>query len=382
MLRSPGKMKLFFTLSAILTVMFLPALISIPGFAKAELKGAYVWNVDSALTAERWIDGRFQTHEDKYLKENFPTQPFFFRLCGQLRFMLFKEATAYGVIVGYDNFLYEEPYITSYNGKNFSGPSYFRDFATKLKKVDDTLRKLNKLVLLVIAPGKTTYYPEYVPKKYAGPPALNNYTYLSSILRAYRIPFIDFNADFRARKHSSPYPLFPQFGIHWSNYGSLTAFDSICRYIEARLNINVPDLKFRSVEVAQSKEGDNDVINSMNLLWHPRTFKMGYPDYYIEYDSLVHKKPRVIAITDSFWWFLYGKGIPQTIFSDHKFWYYNASAWPESGNQPTSPGEFDFGAEIKKTDVILILYTEANLNSPGSGIVDQLYGLYFGNTGK
>jgi hypothetical protein len=296
--------------------------------------------------------------------------------------MLFRQATAYGVIVGTDNYLYEEPYIAAYNGKTFAGRPYFRDLARKLKKLDDTLRKLNKMTLLVIAPGKITYFPEYLPKKYLGPPVLNNYTCLKTALSIYRIPHIDFNADFRARKYSSPYPLFPQFGIHWSIYGSLKAFDSICHYIEGRLGMDLPDLKFTSISVAESREGDNDVINSMNLIWHPRTYKMAYPEYHFEYDSLIHKKPRVIAVTDSFWWYLFGKYVPQAALSDHKFWYYNTSAWPESMNEPTSASDFDLRMEMEKTDVVLILYTEANLERPGSGIVNQLYELYYGQTNR
>src|SRR5207253_3372882 len=131
-------------------------------------------------------------------------------------------------------------------------------------------------------------------------------------------------------KEKSKYPLYPQYGIHWSNYGAVKAFDSITSYIEHKLHVNLPDLRISSIKTPDTLQpADDDLITSMNLLWQPKTYKMAYPVFKVFYDSLVHKKLNSLVVADSYWWQIYGFGLHTNTFKANDFWYYNIGVYPD-----------------------------------------------------
>ena len=57
-------------------------------------------------------------------------------------------------------------YIKSFYGVGFLGDKKIEKKVNKLKSVQDTLKKLNIDLIVVIAPGKGLFYPEYIPEDY------------------------------------------------------------------------------------------------------------------------------------------------------------------------------------------------------------------------
>jgi hypothetical protein len=79
---------------------------------------------------------------------------------------------------------------------------------------------LGKQVLVILAPGKASYFPEFIPDEMATITKLNtNYEGYKAELKESTVPFIDAHQWFRNMKDTSRYPLFPKCGIHWSKYG-------------------------------------------------------------------------------------------------------------------------------------------------------------------
>ena len=61
-------------------------------------------------------------------------------------------------IVGKDNYLYEESYIKAYLGDDFIGEKKIFNTAQKLKAVQDTLKSNHIDLIVVLAPGKGTFF--------------------------------------------------------------------------------------------------------------------------------------------------------------------------------------------------------------------------------
>lgn len=361
--------------AGVMFVLFIPMLQDYTEYKTyiAPLNGSFETEKDTAFNWPAWWEGSYQEQKNRFLKDNFGLHNYYVRLNSQLNFNLFKKANAAYVVVGKDNYLYETGYIDAYHGKDFIGTQKVETYMRQLKQVQDTLAAHNKLLLVVFAAGKASFYPEYIPDHLRKMPSLSNYHAFRAMAARYNINHIDFNKYFIEQKNKSPYPLYPQYGIHWSNYGSIMAFDSMVKYTEHKLQRDLPDVELPSVELSDSlRHTDNDIIKGMNLLWEPPSFKMAYPTFNVRNDSTKHR-PSMLVIADSFWWHIYSTNLPAAVFSNHQFWYYNEAIYPQSFTAPMNVKDTDYKNNIRSFDVIVLLHTESTLARFGDGFVEMCY---------
>ena len=118
--------------------------------------------------------------------------------------------------MGTHHCLYQEPYINAYYGEDFAGYKTIRERSIKLKAIQDTFAKLGKSLVLVYAPNKAAYYPEYFPEHRVhdkkGVTNLEEYRRMADSLG---INQIDMNAWFISMKKTTHELLFSKQGIHW-----------------------------------------------------------------------------------------------------------------------------------------------------------------------
>jgi len=294
-----------------------------------------------------------------------------------LAFNLFRKTKAKDVIVGKNNYLYEKNYIKAYNGSDFIGSDSILDRMQKLGFIQDTLSKLGTDIILVFAPGKGSYYPEFIPDRFlksTGPTNLESHLKYAKELG---LNFIDFNSYFRSNKNTSAYPLYPKYGIHWSFYGACLVTDSIIKYIEANRNINMPDIMWDQIEIDTAKNGDNDIAEGMNLLFEFEPEMLAYPS--VHFDPGEGKvKPSVLVISDSFFWIIYNTDVKK-VFSSLHFWFYNREIYPDHFISPKFTSDVNVVYEIINHDVIIIMAGDATLTDLGWGFIKTAYDLLKGN---
>lgn len=241
------------------------------------LKGAITDPVKSDFTLKKWFSGAYQEQEEKYLNESFGFRALFVRINNQLTFNIFKKAKAKGVIIGKNGYLFEEHYIESYYGEDFIGVDSIRHRMERLKYIQNRLAKMNKTLLMVFAPGKASFYPEFIPDELKRVKKITNYEQHLRMAKKMGINYIDFNRYFMDHKRSSPYPLYPKHGIHWSYYGSCLAADSIVKYLERIRKIDMPNITWNKVEMDNPRENDYDIGDGLNLLFTLKGEKLAYP---------------------------------------------------------------------------------------------------------
>ena len=108
--------------SAVVLLMSLPIIQSkLELFEIEPLHGAITKLEEPHFTISSWLDGSYQKKQQDYLNENFGFRDVFVRLHNDLDFRLYNEINAKNVILGKDNYLFEENYILTYKGLDFIG---------------------------------------------------------------------------------------------------------------------------------------------------------------------------------------------------------------------------------------------------------------------
>lgn len=365
---------LFIFILVLLVVPFIQSKFNI--IKLTPLAGAITEPEQKHFNAKDWFSGVYQEQTEKYLNSTFGFRSSFIRINNQVLFSLFNQAKARGVIVGKSNYLYEENYIKAYYGTDFIGYDSILHRMQRVKYIQDTLTKLDKNIILVFAAGKGSFYPEYFPDNYKTQKKTTNLEIHVELAEQLGIPYIDFNTFFIENKNASQYPLYPQYGIHWSYYGMCLAADSIIRFIEQARDIDMPNLYWDKVNISQPKGDDYDIGKGMNLIFKPKSFKMAYPRVRFESDS-VKTKPSVLVVSDSYYWGMYNFGISKAFANSH-FWFYNKQIYPDSYQSPLETGQVEVKNEIDKHDVIIIMATEATLPGFGWGFIENVYNSFKG----
>lgn len=324
------------------------------------------------FTIPAWFNGDYQKAKEKQVNEMFGFRSFCIRLNNQIAYTFFNKAQANGVIIGKENYLFEENYIKSYYGTDFSGEKFIRTRMEKLKFIQDTLSKLNKKLIIVVAAGKGFYYPEYFPDRFKTNRTRTNVEAYTEYARKYNISYIDFNQYFVSQKQKYKHLLYPKHGIHWSQYGADLAADSIIRYIEKMKGIDMPNYYWDDSETKHVKEegGDYDIAGGMNLMFRLPSELMAYPQINMESDA-GKVKPSALVISDSFFWSMMNIGIFNG-FSNSHFWFYNKQVYPGEG----SPLCLSMEHEMNNHEVFIIMATPATMNSFGWGFIERAYGFY------
>lgn len=348
-------------------------------FKVIPLEGAIEELERPKISVESWMNGTYQDKRTAYLNQHVGFRNSMVRTYNQMYFSLYKVARANGVVVGLDNYLYEENYIKAFYGEDFRGEKVIAEQIRKLQLVHDTLRKLNKHVVVLLAPGKASFFPEYLPKRklLKSSPQTNLNSYARQ-LQASSIPHLNLNAYFIQQKGKMKFPLFPKTGIHWSKYGEIVMADTLIRFMNALPGVKLPSIVVdRYNKTDDAWDTDDDIERGMNLLFNIPDNVMGYPAFRVVKNKK-GKYAKVLTIADSYFWGPFNWGMSRDVFAEGQFWYYNEAVYPDSYVSPVFVKDLDFKAKQEENDVILLMVTDANLYKFGFGFVEQAYEVYFG----
>jgi hypothetical protein len=360
-----------------LVAMLLPALQQFFHFAFVkELNGYFEPAEAPEWSADNWFSGRFQEQADPYLNENFGFRSDFVRIRNQIEFSMYERTHTTHVSAGINQFMYSTLYVAAYLGTDFIGTDSIVEQFDKLKMVQDTLHELGIEFVFVFAPGKASYYPEFIPRFPGDSVGPTNYHVMTAHARKVGVNILDFCAWFNAAKDTSTYPLFPKTGIHWSEYGATLAADSIIHYMESKGNFSIPDPDWDGVNITSDlNKNDRDLERAMNLFWKIPNMEMAYPIVHYPNAKDRDQEFRSLFIADSYYYQLHPHHYKLWVHAE--FWYYNNAAKNLEPGKPSEVKDLDLKAELEKQDFIVILSTDAQLSRLAWGWIDDVYALYY-----
>lgn len=357
-MESPKTKKLF---NFLLFLLLLPLLIHLIGLPKLKsLKGAITESPKPSFKLSGWMEGTYQQDAETYLNEKFGLRNFFIRLNNQVAYSLYGQAKANGVIVGKEGYLFEKSYIDAYYGRDFLGKDSIDHILNKVSYLQDTLHKMGIDLMLVLNPGKASYYPDKIPDELRSEKKLTNYDYFSTKAKKLQLNLLDLNAYFLKNKSQFRYPLFPKCGIHWSTYCEILAKDTLLGYMGSLRKVKTPDIQIDTVLWGDgNKFREADIMEGMNVLWGPGCGKVGYPKYHIIEKDRV--KLNTLVIADSFYWGIYGNEDIARLLGKNQFWFYYHELYNAAWPAVKYPNQIKLNEEIEKHQVVIIMATESTL---------------------
>jgi len=359
----------------ILAIMVLPSIQKEYSFIELKpLKGAIEHTDAPSFSKESWLDASFQVEFDKYLEHNIGFRNFLVRLNNQLDFSLYKKFNAKGITLGKSGYLYEVYYINAYTGRDFKGEEHILDKCEKLKYVQQELQKSGVDLIPIINPGKAFYFPEFIPDKFnATGNEKTNYKTYKRQFDDMQVEYLDFNRWFKQMKDTVRYPLYPQLGIHWSDYGVALVMDSLIRYIECKRDTHMVDLQITGFDFPDDlRHADYDIADGMNLLCKLPYYKMAYPKIkYVETPDAY--MPVVLTIGDSYYWHIFGQGHTQRFFSHNIYRYYNVQAYDDHTGSFTHIQQSEIEEDVFRNDFIFLMFTESTLARFALGFIEDVY---------
>ena len=347
-------------------------------YNKPNLVGLVISDEKPKLSAASWFDGSYQSETEDYNNDHWAFKEKMVRLNNQLYYKAFNQIRVNNFVMGKDNYLFSEGYIFSAFGDDLMPEEKISSLLQKARVIQDTLRKKGIDLLLVYAPGKGAYCKEFVENKYVHPVKNTNHNLFVANSQKLGLNYLDLYSEFEDLKKSTPYPLFPKFGHHWSYYGECIAVQKIIARIEQLHRCDLPNLSWEQVEVVDTaRSRDADVLKSMNLYANPpQNMKLAYPGIRFENDSLKNTT-RVLTISDSYWYGPVYMGIGQACFANGAFWYYYNKVIPSPrAGEKVEVWELDLKKELESNQVIMLLYSDGNLQTFGNEFINDAYELY------
>ncbi len=346
----------------LLALLFLPMMQTCFHLVNEQpLKGAFVEAKKPVIAIDRLINETLQDSLMTWCTEQTGFRKSMIRLNNQLMYSVFGETTADGVVKGKDGYsFFMMPYIKSYMGLTYLGQDQIQKKTQQIKLIQDMLSTKGVTMLPVFVPGKASYYPELIPDKYIEQcRETNNYEEYLKAFAEQDVEMIDFNRWFCDRKGTEDHPVYCNIGTHWTVYGASLAMDSLVNYMETKTHKTQVHAVIKEFDSSYLWEQDNEIYRTMNLMFPIKHDivdqpKFGYTEGY---------KPKVLAISDSYWWSVFAKEIAlhQNLFSNGGYWYYNKTIYPKS-DPPRTIESINYKKEIESQEFVLLVCTEASNN--------------------
>lgn len=324
------------------------------------------------IAIEMILESSFQKEFESALNINIGFRKTFVRIHNQLNYSVYNVSKAGGVVIGKNGFVFIDSYINAYSGKDFRGKESIELQIQKALVVQSELKKRNIELVFAFAPGKGSFYPEYIPDDYLK--NINhdstNYSCFVKAINKTNLNFIDIKKYFLSIKDTAKNLLFPIPGVHWTEYGSVLAIDTISNYFSTVLNIKTPGINISGFKKKDLiKYGDYDAANLMNIFTTIPHEELPYIDVnYIKQSE--GSRPKLLCIADSYFSTIEHVNIPDSLFSDCTYWLY------ERREPQDKKGALEFQKEIENKNVVLLLGTDATLASFPYRFIDEAYEVY------
>ena len=249
------------------------------------------------------------------------------------------------------------------------GEEKIKNITRQLKVIQDMLDAKGVTLLPVFVVGKASYYPELIPEEYmAKRQETNNYKEYLKAFEEQDVEMIDFNCWFCERKSTEEHPLYCNLSSHWTVYGATLAMDSLVRYMESKTHQTQAHVSITEFNSTYLMEQDDELYRMMNLIFPIGHNTIDQP----EFNYTQGYKPKVLAISDSYWWAIYAWNVAlhQNLFSDGGFWFYNKTVYPKQDPIQTVEA-LNYKQEIEKQEFVLLVCTEATNHLWPYGFIER-----------
>lgn len=360
-------------------------LLQLIGYNTFGLFGDFSLPGKPEYTQEGFLKAEYQDAYAEYIRTHNPIYNELIRINNQYRFTVFGELPNGGAIEVKDRILMDKGRIQTVLGQDAITQTDWDYYMPMLDFVADTLKKLHKPLLYVIAGEKPHIYFDALPDtmQQKQKTATSYKWYVDHLKNDDRLGFIDMAAYYLKIKDTCKIALYPKYSVHWSIYSVYLATDSIAETANRYLpNYEAALPKLKGYEVTKDKRMlEYEMLDFLNMYWsYPKT-ENSYPLLDFK-KTTTKKKPRVMVIGDSFGQMLADLGYLYEAFDDSSvFLRYNAEFRRKGDTKLTNANKLNYWDEFDKADMVIIISSELNLTNFSLGFTEKAYDHFRGVNG-
>jgi len=144
--------------------------------------------------------------------------------------------TGVNIYIGKNDFMFLGDAIDDYTGKSIMSDARLKKFSGMMNERDSWAEENGIKLYLVIAPNKSSVYPDYVPKKLTPAEKTNADAVVEYLENNSTVEVIDLRQTLIDARDEYGDTLFYKYDTHWNNNGGFVGYSEIMR----RINEDVP----------------------------------------------------------------------------------------------------------------------------------------------
>ena len=340
------------------------------------LLGAQSVRAKPKISKHGWFIGHYQMRFERSASSNFAFYEPLVRMNNQWNFDVWGKPNVQDVVLGQDNYLFEQGYIDGLYGVGIKEKrERFEEVQDPVKYVHQEMEAQGKHLVFVMMPSKAFYHPDKIPvkqqKEFSDELIHNDFL---KFAEANKLDVIDFQNYFLEQREEIAYPIFPKHGIHISKYVETMVLDSLLKHIEKIQGHDLYDYHFSELVESDKPRGrDNDIAQALNLIKPIEADEtLAYQD--IIFDSVdKENEPEVLVLGDSFYWGFYPMINHHQLFAKHEFWYRNNQIFSPSDKRSRFSNKAACMEAMNDFDLTIVMISANNMDFSGWGFFEHIY---------
>ncbi len=139
--------------------------------------------------------------------------------------------TGFNVYIGKNDFMFFGDAINDYKGQTIMNTTRLNKLSTMMNQRDSWAKENGIKLYLVIAPNKTSVYPDYVPSKVSAASKTNADVVVEYLAQNSTVEVIDLRGTLKSARSTYGDALFYKYDTHWNQNGGFVAYTEIMRRI-------------------------------------------------------------------------------------------------------------------------------------------------------
>lgn len=319
-------------------------------------------------------DGSSQSSMETWLNQELTLRTWLIPIRNQIMYSVFHTSTNDAVILGKNDNLFEERYLTAET--QITPPvtdTEIEILAEKIKTLGEKLGEKGKSLFVFITPSKAHIYSEDIPKLYLklAPDAKERSSYekLVEILEEEEIAYFDSVPYVLTLKENAAYPVYTRTGVHWSRVVAMEVAHQLMDEMEEQLSINLPEITVDYTPTPEAIEPDRDLEELLNI-WKGQNLEFYAPAVTVtdsEKDSVglmarggSFMQTSILTLTSQGYFDSYFYMENTLVVDDGEISYFSEY------------DELDLKAELEQTDVVLLEVNEEAVDRMSFGFIDYM----------
>ncbi|NLT11417.1 MAG: hypothetical protein GXY06_03275 [Clostridiaceae bacterium] len=200
------------------------------------------------------INQKYPSEIEEYLADHFAFRPLMVTADAKLKASVFRESTSEMVIIGKEGWLFFQPTLDDYQHVNKLSDNDLYRINRILEIQEEYLSRQGVRMVFMVAPNKSSIYPEYMPDRFVCLDSKSDYERLREKLEYSQINVINLHEALSGRNVQ----VYHKFDTHWNNLGATICYGLMVEEMK-KVNPSLNLVNYESEPYVFEKNFDGDL---------------------------------------------------------------------------------------------------------------------------